>query len=77
MPDRDGTPPPANHPHVLAALIARESGAEVEAVHDPDTGRWTLEWTDGESVEGVERMVRAADPEAFASQLRARLTRSG
>ncbi|MEU3706305.1 hypothetical protein AB0E82_28925 [Streptomyces anulatus] len=64
MPDSDGTPAPAGDPHVLAALIARESGAEVEAVHDPDTGRWTLEWTDGETVEGVERAVRAAGPEA-------------
>ncbi|MFF0198266.1 hypothetical protein ACFYT5_35715 [Streptomyces anulatus] len=62
--DRDGTPAPAGHPHALAALVARESGAEVEAVHDPDTGRWTLEWTDGETVEGVERAVRAAGPEA-------------
>ncbi|MGC5536277.1 hypothetical protein [Streptomyces sp. SR-10] len=64
MPDRDGTPTPASNPHVLAALVAREAGAEVEAVHDPDTGRWTLEWTDGETVEGVERTVRAAAPEA-------------
>ncbi|MEU4029884.1 hypothetical protein [Streptomyces anulatus] len=64
MPDRDGTPTPVSDPYVLAALVARESGAEVEAVHDPDTGRWTLEWTDGETVEGVERAVRAAGPEA-------------
>ncbi|MFI1251762.1 hypothetical protein ACH4TY_34440 [Streptomyces anulatus] len=64
MPDRDGTPAPASHPHDLAALVARESGAEVEAVHDPETGRWTLEWTDGETVEDVQRAVRAAGPEA-------------
>lgn len=64
MPDRDGTPTPVSDPYVLAALVARESGAEVEAVHDPDTGRWTLEWTDGETVEGLERAVRAAGPEA-------------
>ncbi|MFI7289698.1 hypothetical protein ACIBRY_24075 [Streptomyces anulatus] len=61
MPDRGGAPPRDDSPHhALAALIARKLGAEVEAVQDPDTGRWTLEWTDGETVEAVERAVRAA-----------------
>ncbi|MFJ8249786.1 hypothetical protein [Streptomyces sp. NPDC094466] len=68
MPDRDGTPPPGGGPpcslRALAALPTREFGAEVEPLHDPDTGRWTLEWTDGETVERVRRAVRAAGPEA-------------
>ncbi|MEV7658559.1 hypothetical protein AB0O39_30910 [Streptomyces anulatus] len=34
MADGDGTPAPAGNPHALAALVAREAGAEVEAVHD-------------------------------------------
>lgn len=68
MPDRDGAPPPGEGPRgslrALAALLTREFGAEVEPIHDPDTGRWTLEWTDGETVERVDRAVRAAGPEA-------------
>lgn len=66
MPDRDGTPPRDDSPHhALVALLTRESGAEFEAVQHPGTGRWTLEWTDGETVEGVVEAVRAAGgPEA-------------
>ncbi|MFJ9887294.1 hypothetical protein ACIQRW_15695 [Streptomyces sp. NPDC091287] len=66
MPDRDGAPPRDDSlHHALAALIAGKLGAEVEAVRDPDTGRWTLEWTDGETVEAVERAVRTVGgPEA-------------
>ncbi|MEU4179332.1 hypothetical protein [Streptomyces sp. NPDC026589] len=66
MPDRDRTPPREAGPHhALAALLTRELGVEFEAAHDPETGRWTLEWTDGETVEGVERAVRAVGgPEA-------------
>lgn len=59
--------------HRLARALTERFGIDerklgpIEAVYSESTSQWTLEWTDGPTVEQLRRTARRAEPEAAAS----------
>lgn len=57
-------------PHRLAHVLTDRFGLDgrrpgpVEAVYSDSTREWTIEWTDGPTVEQVQRAARQAEPES-------------
>ncbi|MFC3493689.1 hypothetical protein [Glycomyces rhizosphaerae] len=71
---------PVHDAAILARVLTDEFGladrghGPVEAVYSDATQDWTLEWTDGPTVEQVQRAAREAEPEATDVRCRRRLS---